>query len=101
MVVTIEQIREEGLALDEPISAELIDQALAHEGRDTGFRAARPSRLKATLQKVSGGVLLQGEFAAEVLAPCNRCLADVTLKMPVKFTLSLIPRDRAEADEDG
>ncbi len=103
MVVTIEQIRNEGLTLDEPVSAELIDQALAHEGKDTGFRAARGSRLKASLHKVSGGVLLQGEFLAEVLAPCNRCLVDLTLKLPVSFMLNLIPKDLAmgEDGEDG
>ncbi|MGQ0504096.1 MAG: YceD family protein [Myxococcaceae bacterium] len=101
MVVTIEQIRDEGLSLDEPISAELIAQALAHEGKETGYRAARGSRLQANLQRVSGGVLLHGSFAAEFLAPCNRCLAEVTVRMPVSFTLNLIPRDKADGKKEG
>ncbi len=100
MLVTIEQIREEGLVLEEPISAELIDQALAHEGKDTGFRAAKGSRLSASLHRVSGNVLVQGSFNAEVLAPCHRCLVDVTLRMPISFTLNLIPRELADRGKD-
>src|SRR4051794_25473948 len=106
MVVTIEQIRDDGLTLEEPVSAELIDQALAHEGKDTGFRAAGATSLRATFHKISGGVLLQGQFAAEILAPCHRCLVDTRVKMPVSFMLNLIPKDladrgdSAEGDDD-
>jgi uncharacterized protein len=92
MVVTIEQIREEGLELHEPISTELIAQALCQEGKDTGYRAVKSSDLNASFRKVSGGVLLKGDFVAEVQAPCSRCLADSTLRVPVSFTLNLIPK---------
>ena len=69
---------------------------MAHEGKDTGFRAAGASSLRATFHKISGGVLLQGEFAAEILAPCHRCLLDTRVKMPVSFMLNLIPKDLVE-----
>lgn len=92
MVVKIEEIREDGLELDEPIAQELLDAALLGEGKDTGFRARTGSRLKARLSRVSGGVLLEGEVVARLGSPCKRCLAEVAVELPVSFTLNLVPR---------
>ncbi len=96
MVVKIEEILEEGLVLDEAIPLELLDAALT-EGRDTGFRALSPAQLEAKLQRVSGGVLLEGRFEASVVAPCKRCVIEVRLKLPVAFTLNLVPEELLEA----
>src|SRR5512140_3132507 len=101
MVVKIEQIHETGLKLDEPIALELLQEVLGGSGRDTGFRAARPSTLHASLRKVSGGVLVQGNFTAHVAAPCKRCLVDVTLDLPVSFTLNLVPESLLRGDDAG
>jgi uncharacterized protein len=48
-------------------------------------------------------VLLQGSFTAHVAAPCKRCLADVTLDLPVSFTLNLVPESlvRGENSAEG
>jgi uncharacterized protein len=104
MVVKIEQIKETGLKLDEPIALELLQEVLggARAGKDTGFRAARPSTLHASLRKVSGGVLVDGSFTVHVAAPCKRCLLDVTLDVPVSFSLNLVPESlvRGEDPED-
>ncbi|WP_338865261.1 DUF177 domain-containing protein [Myxococcus stipitatus] len=93
MLVKVEQIHDSGLKLDEPLAQELLGTALegGESGQDTGFRAMRPSRLKATLRKVSGGVLLEGQFTAHVGSPCKRCLKDVELALPVSFNLNLVP----------
>ena len=91
MLVKIEQIRETGLKLDEPIGLELLQEVLGSAGPDTGFRAARPSTLHASFRKVSGGVLLEGSLNAHIAALCKRCLKDVTLDVPVSFTLNLVP----------
>ncbi len=91
MVVKIEQILETGLKLDEPVSLELLQEALGGAGQDTGFRATRPLTLHASFRKVSGSVLLQGRFTAHVAAPCKRCLQDVVMELPVSFTLNLVP----------
>jgi uncharacterized protein len=99
MVVKIEEIGKEGLSLDVPIGIELLEDALAKEGKETGFRPLRGAHLKASLQKVSGGVLLKGEFKAEVWAPCKRCLAETTASLPVSFALRLIPRELAQKEE--
>jgi uncharacterized protein len=99
MVVKIEQIQEKGLQLDEPIALELLQEVLGGKGQDTGFRATRPSTLHASLRKVSGGVLVQGNFTAHVAAPCKRCLVDVTLDLPVSFTINLVPESLLRGDD--
>lgn len=103
MVVKIEQIPEAGLHLNEPVSLELLGEALggAGGGADTGFRATRASALKAFLRKVSGGVLLEGSLTAHVRAPCKRCIKDVDLDIPVEFTLNLVPESLARGEDAG
>ncbi|RKG66564.1 DUF177 domain-containing protein [Corallococcus sp. CA054B] len=101
MVVKIEQIKEAGLTLDEPIAPGLLKEALEGpgSGEDTGFQATAPSTLHATLRKLSGGVLLKGNFTVHVGAPCKRCLADVKLDLPVSFTINLVPESLARGDD--
>lgn len=101
MLVKIEQIKETGLQLNEPIGLNLLGEALGggESGEDTGFRAAGPSTLKASLRKVSGGVLLEGQFTATVTSECKRCLGDVELKVPVSFTLNLVPKSLVHGDD--
>ncbi len=99
MVVKVEEIGEEGLELDEPIDAKFLEDALAHQGEETGFHALHGAQLKATLRKVSGGVLLTGQFRADVSAPCKRCLAEASASLPVSFALNLLPRDLAPREE--
>lgn len=103
MLVKIEQIQETGLKLDEPIGLELLQEVLsgAGAGQDTGFRATRPSTLHASLRKVSGGVLVEGKFTAHVAAPCKRCLLDVTVDLPVAFTINLVPESLVRGDDLG
>jgi len=108
MLVKVEQIREQGLELTEPVSKELLERALHLEGRDTGFRAVGVSELTATFNKVSGGVLVRGELTANLSGPCKRCTTDVEFELPVKFTLNLIPKelagqvsDAVDDDEEG
>jgi uncharacterized protein len=104
MVVKIEEIREGGLNLNEPVEPKLVQDALA--GTE-GFRAGEAFKFQAKLQKVGTGVLLNGAFTATVVAPCKRCLAEVSLSLPTSFTLNLVPRDLAaqvgledEGDDD-
>jgi uncharacterized protein len=99
MVVKIEQIQETGLKLDEPIDLKLLQEVLGGAGQDSGFRATQPSTLHASLRKVSGGVLVQGNFNVQVAAPCKRCLADVKLDLPVSFLLNLVPESLLRGDD--
>lgn len=102
MVVKIEQIPEAGLHHNEPVSLELLGEALGGGGnaaQDTGFRATRPATLKAFLRKVSGGVLLEGSLTPHVRSQCKRCVVDVELDVPVSFTLNLIPESLARGED--
>ncbi len=101
MFVNIEEIGEEGLELDEPISIELLQDVLARKGEETGFRAVKAARLRASLHRVNQGVLLQGGFRVDVGAPCKRCLDDVTAPLKVSFTLNLLPRRVAKYKANG
>jgi uncharacterized protein len=101
MVVTVDQIREGGLSLDETLSESFLTHALA-EVKDTGFRPDGPATLRVTLQKTGSGVLLRGSTEVAVHTPCRRCLADVHLSVPVSFTLSLVSQAALSAvDESG
>ena len=100
MVVKIEEIREGGLELNEPIPEALLEQALADDLADTGFRAERGFQLQAKLSRVSGGVLLHGSFEAPLRCPCKRCLIDVHVDLPVSFDLNLIPRAELQSSRE-
>lgn len=109
MVVKIEQIREKGFDVDEPVKLELIQSAL-NDVPGGGLRPEKPFQLKAHLSRVGTGVLLKGQFTAEVVMPCKRCNADVRVTVPSSFTLNLIPEslaadhgvgDSADDDEQG
>ncbi len=101
MQVKIDEIREGGLKLNEPVELALVQEALA----DTeGFRAETPFKVEFRLNKVGSGVLLHGAFTATVVAPCKRCLVDVVLTLPTSFTLNLVPENLADqvgADQGG
>lgn len=100
MVVTVDQIREGGLSLDETLSESFLTHALA-EVKDTGFRPDGPALLQVKLQKTGSGVLLRGSTEVTVHTPCRRCLADVHLRVPVSFTLNLVSQAAlAGGDED-
>lgn len=106
-VVNVDQIREKGLELHEPVSAELLDSALNAEGRDTGFRAVSGATLDVKLTKVSRGVIVNGRLDFTVKAPCKRCIGEVVRTFPTAFTLNLVPesllkreQDEGEAEDD-
>ncbi len=98
MVVKIEEIGEEGLCLTEPVGVDLLSAALSDE-QERGFAAAGPARAKLTLARVGMGVLLTGEIELDVVAPCDRCLADVPQRLPIRFTLNLVPGPQQKTDD--
>jgi uncharacterized protein len=100
MVVSVNQIREGGLSLDETLSESFLTHALG-EVKDTGFRPDGPAVLHVKLQKTGSGVLLRGSTEVAVHTPCRRCLADVHLRIPVSFTLSLVSPAVLSGDEAG
>ena len=99
MVVTVDQIREGGLSLDEPLSEAFLTHALA-DVKDTGFRPQCGATLHVKLRKTASGVVVQGSTEVAVHTACRRCLADVPLKIPISFTLNLVPARALVADDD-
>ena len=95
MLVKIEQIRDEGLQVNEQMSQELLGAAL--EG--SGFRAIEPLAVQANLRKVSGGVLVEGKFTSRVVADCKRCLIEAKLELPVSFTINFVPESLARGED--
>lgn len=90
MVIQVEEIREAGLTVKEPVSAALLNEALS-AGHDTGFRARVPAELTVALRRVSHGVLLHGELNPTLTALCKRCLDEIEIVVPVSFDLNLVP----------
>jgi len=101
MLVKVEEIPEGGLAFEEPIPLELLARFLSEVGEGAGFRATKPSELRARLHKVSDGVLLQGNFNLQMTTVCKRCLQEVPTRVSVPFTLSLVSRRWVEEQESG
>jgi uncharacterized protein len=95
MLVKIDQIRDQGLKVNEQMSLELVGAAL--EG--SGFRATEPLSVSANLRKVSGGVLVEGKFTTRVVAECKRCLTESKLELPVSFTINLVPESLARGED--
>jgi len=100
MVVTVDQIREGGLSLDEPLSEAFLTHALA-DVKDTGFRPQSAATLHVKLRKTGSGVVVQGSTEVAVHTACRRCLADVPLNIPLSFTLNLVPARSLFAGEAG
>jgi uncharacterized protein len=90
MVVSVDQIREGGLSLDQQLSETFLTHTLA-DVKDTGFRPVGAAHLHVTLRKTGSGVLVRGVTEVTVHTACKRCLADVPLQLQVSFTLNLVP----------
>ena len=95
MVVTIDEIRDEGLTLQAPVSPDLLAETL-QEGAGPEFKPVSATPLTATFRKVSGGVLLKGDLTIRMASPCTRCLTDIQLNLPVSFSLNFIPKSALE-----
>jgi uncharacterized protein len=90
MVVQVEQIREGGLTLEQPLTQPFLAQVLVDAERE-GYRPEASTVLRATFLRSASGVLVQGSAELPLLAPCKRCVAEVHLAVPVRFTLNLVP----------
>jgi uncharacterized protein len=100
MVVTVDQIREGGLSLDEPLSEAFLTHTLA-DVKDTGFRPQSAATLHVKFRKTASGVVVQGSTEVAVHTACRRCLADVPLQIPLSFTLNLVSARSLAAGEAG
>ena len=104
MLVKIEEIQDKGLELNEPVSVELLAEALEPS---EGFKVIEAGKIALRFKKVAGRVFLTANMKAELIAPCKRCAKDVSLGVPVNFSLRMVDKSQfdrhpsAEEDDDG
>ncbi len=97
MRVNIDEIKEAGLDRSWDVSQAQLDEMLA--GDPAGYRARGPAHVEARLEKLGRRVRVEGDAKAALTAACKRCLAPVSVDVPVEFELTLVPADeRAEDD---
>jgi uncharacterized protein len=61
-----------------------------------GYQAGGPAHVAARLDRLGRRIRLRARAAADLSCPCGRCLAPVTVQIPVTFDLTLVP---AEVDK--
>jgi uncharacterized protein len=94
MRVNIDEIKEAGLRRSWDVAREAADEMVA--GDQAGYRARGPLHVDAKLEKISRRVRVDAHGKAELTVPCGRCLAPVSLDLPVDFELTLVPREEYE-----
>ena len=97
MRVNIDEIKEDGLGRSWDLTREQLDAVVA--GDRAGYRARAKAHVDAHLEKVERRVRIDAKAVAAVTAACGRCLAPVSLDVPVEFELTLVPEDEYEEAE--
>jgi uncharacterized protein len=102
MRVNIDEIKEAGLRRSWDVPRERLDDMVA--GDRAGYRARGPAHVEATLERLERRVRIMANANAELAVPCGRCLAPVSVDVPVAFELTLVPaeqpaREVADADD--
>lgn len=97
MRVNIDEIKEAGLERAWDMTREQVDE-LVRDDR-AGYRAGGPAHVTARLDRLGRRVRLRARAGADLTCPCRRCLAPVTVKLPVAFDLTFVPAEEAETVE--
>ncbi|HEX9049456.1 MAG TPA: DUF177 domain-containing protein [Anaeromyxobacter sp.] len=97
MRVNIDEIKEAGLGRSWDVTQAQLDEMLA--GDRAGYRARGPAHVAARLEKLGRRVRVEAETTAALTAACKRCLAPVSVDVPVALDLTLVPAD-GRADDD-
>jgi uncharacterized protein len=89
MFIKVEEIGPDGLELDEPLPAAEISKGL---GAGTVFRPIGDGRAAVTAEWVGHDVLVHGTVSATMGAECSRCLAALSERFEVPFTVLFAKR---------
>ena len=98
MRVNIDEIKEGGLRRTWDVPREQLDEMIA--GERAGYRARAAAHVDVRLEKLERRVRIGARTRAEVTAACGRCLAPVTVDVPVDFEVTLVPADEYADDEE-
>jgi uncharacterized protein len=91
MRVNIDEIKETGLRRSWDVAQEDVDQMVV--GDQAGYRARGPVHVDARLEKFERRIRVDAHGTAQLTVPCGRCLAPITVDLPVDFELTLVPQD--------
>ncbi|HET8542381.1 MAG TPA: DUF177 domain-containing protein [Anaeromyxobacter sp.] len=98
MRVNIDEIKDVGLDRSWDVTQARLDEMLA--GDRAGYRARGPVHVDARLEKLGRRVRVEGDATAALTAACKRCLAPVSVDVPVELDLTLVPADERDGDAD-
>ena len=96
MRVNIDEIKESGLRRTWDVTREQLDEMIA--GDPAGWRARGPAHVTVSLENLDRRVRVGAAAKAELTVACGRCLAPVSVDVPVDFELSLVPAEAREGD---
>ncbi len=67
------------------------------------YRIVKPLHGKIFVQPVDEGILVKGNLKGVVVAPCNRCTEDATIKIDTEFSEyeDILPESGTKMDEQG
>jgi len=99
MRVNIDEIKEGGLQRSWDLTREAVDEMV--RGDHAGYRARTPTHVEASLSKIERRVLVEGRATAFLNAPCGRCLAPVSVDVPIAFELTFVPEEETPGGEGG
>ncbi len=98
MRVNIDEIKEGGLQKAWDVPRQAVDEMVA--GDRSGYHAGGPLHVEASLTRVERRVFLSMHAKPVLTAECVRCLAPVSLELPVDFELTLVPEDEYESEPE-
>lgn len=96
MRVNIDEIKEDGLRKLWDVSRQTIDEMVA--GDRSGYRAAGPLHVEASFTKLERRVILKVRARPVMSCECIRCLAPISVEVPIEFELTLVPEDEYESE---
>ena len=97
MRVNIDEIKEAGLARSWDVTQAQLDEIVA--GDRAGYRARGPAHVEARLARLGRRVRVEAGVKAPLTTSCKRCLAPVSVDVPVAFDLTLVPADDRDEGE--
>lgn len=98
MRVNIDEIKEGGLQKAWDLPRRTIDEMVA--GDRAGYRAGGPTHVEASFVRAERRVLASVHAMAQLSCECVRCLAPMSVEVPVDFELTLVPEDEYESDPE-
>ena len=90
MKLWLKEILPEGCQIERQLERDWLQDVLSGGG-SVNFRPAAECPISIQARRLGADVLLQSDFALELVVDCSACLRDFELRVPVAFALTLKP----------